>query len=65
MVDQPRVNRMALWNLLAQDFGHHKFLDIRDICDQKIVEGTELDYKQVIPETCLNTLLQCRTGMVG
>jgi predicted HTH transcriptional regulator len=36
-------------DLLAQDFNTITFQDVVDFCDQKIVEGTELDYKQVIP----------------
>lgn len=36
-------------DLLAQEFGSITFQDVVDFCDQKIVENTELDYKQVIP----------------
>jgi hypothetical protein len=37
-------------DLLAQDFGTITFQDVVDFCKQKIVENTELDYKQVIPK---------------
>jgi hypothetical protein len=37
-------------DLLAQDFGTITFQDVVDFCDEKIVESTELDYKQAIPK---------------
>jgi hypothetical protein len=37
-------------DLLAQDFGTITFQDVVGFCDQKIVENTELDYKQVLPK---------------
>ena len=40
---------MSAMDLLAQDFDAITFQDIVGFCDQKIVESTELDYKQRIP----------------
>jgi hypothetical protein len=37
-------------NLLVQDFGTITFQDVVDFCTQKVVENTELDYKQVLPK---------------
>jgi hypothetical protein len=42
--------RWGLMDLLAQPFDTITFQDVVDFCDQKIVENTELDYKQVIPK---------------
>jgi hypothetical protein len=36
-------------DLLAQNFDTITFQDIVNFCNEKIVEGTELDYKKVIP----------------
>jgi predicted HTH transcriptional regulator len=36
-------------DLLVQDFNTISFQDVVDFCDQKVVENTELDYKQIIP----------------
>src|ERR1700678_2920897 len=36
-------------DLLAQDINLISFQDVVDFCQQKIVEGTELDYKQAVP----------------
>jgi hypothetical protein len=36
-------------NLNAQDFNTITFQDVVDFCDEKVVEGTELDYKKAIP----------------
>ena len=36
-------------DLFIQDFNTITFQDVLDFCDQKIVESTVLDYKQVIP----------------
>jgi hypothetical protein len=40
---------MNAMDLLARDFEAITFQDIVDFCDQKIVENTELDYKQELP----------------
>ena len=37
-------------DLFAQDFGSITFQDVVDFCDQRIVENTELDYKQELPK---------------
>jgi hypothetical protein len=36
-------------DLFAQDFESITFRDVVDFCDQRIVENTELDYKQELP----------------